>query len=183
MKISFLTFAITLIVCVSLNAQIKAGLLCNNKVLTAVDTIALSYPADNATIFAVLLDTTNGANGTMPVQWAITGSLTIIDTPYISYEIFIDASQAMNDQLGFVSAQALTPEVTWVTNKVFLKIKGKNSKILRDLTLAPKQDLPYPFKIFTVSGQRLYPESPFPLGICIVQTPREKTVTKTIRMK
>jgi len=178
MKIPSFTLATMLVAYISLNAQTKAGLMRDNVVLQAHDTIAVAYPSGEAIIIAVLLDANNTIIGTTPVQWSMTGTLTIIDTPYVSNKILIDASLAMNDQKGFIVAQAASPGVTWVSNKLFLNIKGKNSGILRERILTRKEDMKHPFNLFAVSGRQLTGEKTLSTGICILQNPHEKTVKR-----
>jgi len=141
----------------SLQAQTKAGLLRDNALLQANDTISLSYPSGEAILIAVLLDEGNNVIGSLPVQWSVSGNIAIVDTPYISNKVLIDASLALTDQKGFLSASASSSAVTWVSNRVFLKIKGKNSGIIQIMRPDKNPALYGPTIFFTASGQEINP--------------------------
>ena len=129
---------------VSAHAQTKYGLSLNNDTLLhPADTISLSYPDGAAIIICVLLDANNNVIGTSPVRWSITGNLSIIDTSAITNRVFIDASLAMIDQKGYLIAQAAAPGAQWISDRVFITIKGKNSEVLQRKILVNKQTFSY----------------------------------------
>jgi hypothetical protein len=130
MKKHFLFCFFLLLFFHSLPAQNRYGLVLENKVLQAGDTISLSYPFGNAIIACELFDGDNNMLGNEGVTWSLSGNLTILDTPLVSSRIIIETSGALQDQRGYLSATALESGVQWISNKVFIKIKGKNSRVL-----------------------------------------------------
>jgi hypothetical protein len=145
----------------SAHAQTKYGLsLINDTLLHATDTISLSYPY-GAAIICVLLDANNYVIGTSPVRWSITGNITIIDTSAITNRVFIDASLALFDQKGYLSAQAAAAGAQWISNRVFITIKGKNSGVLQRKLLVNKQTPSYGIfdcfgRIYTMNKTNLH---------------------------
>jgi len=133
-------FIAAVICCLSTSAQTKYGLSFNDSLLRLTDTMRLSYPQGNAIILCVLLDANNFIIGTSPAQWSITGNITLVDTAVITNRIFIDAGLAMTNQKGYLIAQVSATNAQWVSDRVFITIKGKNSEILK-ITPAVKKRL------------------------------------------
>jgi hypothetical protein len=114
-----------------LSGQDRYGLAVGNKILHAGDTVSLSYPSGSIVI-CDLIDNQGNILGKAPATWSISGTVTIVDTPLTAPQVPIDASRALKDERGYLTATALESGAQWICNRVFLKIKGKNSRVLND---------------------------------------------------
>ncbi len=156
------------------HAQNKYGLaLSTGKILKSNDTISLAYPSGNAIIFCLLFDANNNPQGKMGVQWSMNGNLLILDTPMVSSQILVDASLALNDQKGYISAKAGSPDAQWINNKVFVKIKGKNAKTLFQ-TIPFKETAAHPLLEFDCFGRVQIARQVRPFSIVIFRDERNK---------
>jgi hypothetical protein len=182
MNLSFFPCLAMLLVCLSLSAQDKYGLvLDNNKTLQPQDTISLSYPSGSAIIICELFDVNTVVLGKVGALWSMSGNLTVLDTPLVAPRIVISASQAMNDQRGYVIATAMESGAQWISNKVFVKIKGKNSGVLRNLVISQSQS--HSFRIFDIAGRMFMKEELCPSGIILMREASEKIQYKAIIIK
>jgi hypothetical protein len=166
----------------SISAQDKYGLvLDNNKILQSKDTLSLSYPSSSTFIFCELFDANTILLGQIPVEWSMTGNLTVIDTPIVSQKIIINASRALTDQRGYISATALEYGAQWINNKVYVKIKGKNSGVLRGILVpvTPNHD----FKKFDIAGRVQITEMLCPSGVFLMREALEKNPKKVMIIK
>jgi hypothetical protein len=154
MKTGFLWCISLMVVFHSIHGQDRYGLTLGSKVLQSGDTISLSYPSGSAIVVCKLIDGRNNILGNAPAEWSVSGTITIVDTPLTAPQVPIDASRALKDQRGYLTATALESGATWICNKVYLKIKGKNSRVLRDRMIA-EINRQHRYGIFDVAGRRL----------------------------
>ncbi len=182
MKKAFFAFLAIPIVCLSLAAQDKYGLVLDNKkIIRPQDTISLSYPSGMAIIVCELFDANNTVLGQAGAAWSMSGNLTIIDTPLVAPKIIIMASNALTDQRGYISAGALESGAQWISNKVFVKIKGKNSGVLR--TLAPHRTQSIVFGKFDSAGRMLAADALCPSGVVLMRGAPETIHRRAIIIK
>lgn len=180
-KTFFLLFIMVSLV-FSISAQDKYGLVIdNNKVLQPKDTISLAYPSVSVFIFCELFDANNNVVGQIPVEWSMSGNLTVLDTPIVSQKVIVNASRSLIDQRGYISASALESGAQWINNKVFIKIKGKNSHVLQTFFIPKTQT--HDFKKYDVAGRVLLGATLCPSGLFIMRDALEKIQIKDMVFK
>ena len=136
----------------SISGQDRYGLVFGNKIIHPGDTISLLYPSGGIVV-CDLIDARGNILGMAPAEWSVSGTVTIVDTPLTAPQVPIDASRALKDQRGYLTAEALEAGAQWICNKVFLKIKGKNSGVLYDAVfIGFKRPRPRVF-IYDVAGR------------------------------
>jgi hypothetical protein len=179
----FLCQAIFFIASFSLPAQDKLGLaLVNGKILQAKDTISLSYPSESVIILCGLFDANKNMLGRIAVKWSVSGNLTFLDNaPMVSDRLIIEASQALFDQQGYLSAQASDPDVQWINNKVFIMVKGKNSGVIQCIVFPEIQN--HCFRAFDLAGRLQRFDGFYPSRVFIMHDKMGKERIKAITIK
>jgi hypothetical protein len=134
--------------------QDRYGLTLGSKILQSGDTISLAYPSGSAIVVCKLIDGQNNILGNAPAQWSVSGTISIVDTPLTARQVPIDANRALKDQRGYLIATALESGAVWICNRVFLKIKGKDSRVLNGQMIA-ETNRQHRYFIYDIAGRRL----------------------------
>jgi hypothetical protein len=169
MEKTFLFCMVIFIFALSATSQYRYGLLLDNtKIIQPKDTISLTYPSGSAIIFCEIFDANNTVISQPGVAWSLSGNLTVLDTPLITPRIVIIASNALTDEKGYLIARALDSGEHWICDRVFIRVKGKNSGVLRGIVFPETQN--HDFRNFDIAG-RLQGGFPGMKRLCIFKQP------------